>query len=203
MSKRKIINEVRRGEEKKYFDSSYVSSPTNAPLTSSGFIQILSDVPQGTSDTKRIGSSICMHSCEIRYTVHWNENTGTNPYYDFRMGFFIWNSDTTPTFADIYQYTDAMVSPYNHDQKVLRKIVYDCKHQVYLDNTTGNTWIPVHMGDKYIDWRFRKDGGYIINFEGTTTTGIGHLYCILYSSNSTGATAPTVTMLSRINYTDT
>lgn len=202
MSKRRVVNDVRRQAEKKYHDTTITISPIITPLTTLGVMTVLSLVQQGTADDRRIGNNICVHSLECRYTLRHNGTPASTPFIDFRMIYFIWNDDSIPTITTLMQTGAVFTSPYDHDLKIKRKILADVRHQMYLEDNPSQCWTPMHTGDKYLDWRSKKEGGYIINFQGTLTDAVGHIYCLLYSSNINETDSPVMTLQTRINYTD-
>lgn len=202
MSKRQLINDFRRASEKKYFDTQFVSTPAVAPVDSTGLVVLLSDIAQGTGDVNRVGNQVCAHSMEIRYNVRKSGTTTGLRYLDVRLCFFSWQDDTVPTLGDIYQYSDVFNSPYTHDLKVKRKILWDTRIKMYLDNTDHVAYKNFNICEKYLDWRYKENGGYIINFQGNGINAVGHIYCLVYSSNTTFVDAGFINITTRINYTD-
>ena len=81
---------------------------------------------QGSGQNNRIGDKVTGTSLEMKYELFLSGLATQNPLNTTRVILFIWKDDTTPTVADILEDpTYPSLSPFNHDKKVKRKILYD------------------------------------------------------------------------------
>lgn len=200
--------------EKKYGDSGFILSPNTTlvplpslPVSYSGSIGNCTAVVLGTSDQNRIGDKVTGTSLEVNYSVYAPDAAIIAGYvpennYWFRIIFFIWKDDTTPTPGDITDQSLLLVgniytpmAPLNHDRKVKRKILYDKTHHLFTSTSTSNTTVACF--NPQVTRRFSinltklRGGLNIINYQNNTTTGVNNIYLLLYSNIAPAATALT------------
>lgn len=171
--------------EKKFYDNVLNFDPTaGGPyLTNAGTFFNLTDLTQGSGQSQRIGDKCTGSSLEIRFDVRSPGAGTTDPYLIYRLIVFIWKDDTVPVVGDILEAlgTTPPLSPFNHDTKVKRKILYDGITTHFLDPTTKNSEnvpyfkriiLPLH--------KLKKDLN-IVNFQGGTIIAVNHIYALMIS----------------------
>lgn len=171
----------------------------------------LTQVTQGTTDTSRIGDKIHIHSIEIRHRTYLKMNApptsdGQNQCI-VRMILFQWKDDSVPTETDILEpiggniYT---ISPYNHDRKVKRKVLFDRTFVIsaQISATAGHEYAVRDqvMIKKYISLKKLPGEGITVNYQAASTNGVNKIYMIYF----TDTTPPTLNVSGtiRLNFTD-
>nr|QXP07679.1 MAG: putative capsid protein [Arizlama virus] len=206
-STKRIMNVVQQFSEKKYRDRLITGSSSTWSMT--GTIFKISDVPQGYDDESRVGDKLMASSIEMRGVLYAN-NTLTNiGIWDqfYRLIIFKWYDDTSPTTTDVLEtgVVDTFISPFDHDKKSKRKVLFDKTFTVhnnivwYTQSDTNQHW------ETFIDLKKKSTRVRRVDFEAGTTAGIGHFYALLVSNipdaniatNSEG-----FIIWFRINYTD-
>lgn len=184
--KKEVAKVLNKKVEKKYFDTNNAGVLTNVSA-----LNKLTGVPQGTTDSQRVGDKLTLKN--LQYTL---QMVGSDSYNRFRITIIRWNRDDNadvPTSGRIYQNLGLTIhSPFNFDS--LRKGDFTVLHdKVYY--TVLNQSNALKDIKKYI----KVGSG--INFNAGGTTGEGHLYSVL-TSDSGVAPHPAINEYSRAVYSD-
>ena len=180
--------------EHKYFENGVTLGPTaGAQLNSTGSLLLITDVAQGAGQTNRIGDKATGTSLEMKYELIFPGLATTNPINTARIIVFIWKDDTVPAVVDILEDpTYPSLSPFNHDKKVKRKILYDktinqyglysaVATQSFADsqrpNVTYSVYIPLGKLKRYCN----------IYYQSGTTVGVNNIYCLAIADNNGAA----------------
>lgn len=173
----------------------------------------VSTIPSGYVDSDRKGSQVNLQSFEMRYDLVVGDT-----YNNFRVIVFRWYQDDgsiAPTLGDIIDDTGGAgyryLAPYNHQQRSKYHIMYDSSSllaNTLSFNSTGSvqstsnqsSWVE-SVKLKHFKVVGKKLGRKTINFDGSTTTGLGHIY-VLWISDSNVVPNPGYNYVSRIMYTD-
>lgn len=201
---------VRSMAEKKVWDVRFsVFSDSDPPVNWAGYILSLTAVPQGYTDTQRIGDKCTGSSLRLCiYSEPPGQNSTASPpiqpdgFNNLRVVPFVWRDDTDPEIGDIFDGTDgtsvsqAPLYHLNHDKKVKRKILDDTMIRATTTwglDTNGNTvtqgsWNVPLLYAKTINLTKLRRGDNIINFQGGTTNGVNKIYVALIAphNNTTG-----------------
>lgn len=186
--KRFVKKQINVTKEHKYFDTSF--NLQTIPIA--GNVDQLSTVPQGNTDTTRVGDKILPTSLEMNFQFVAVPADVTNY---IRHIVFRWKPNTvsvTPAVASILAYAgtaQSPASPYYHDGRNQFEILYDKMYTFDAYNITKVIKETVPLARK------------TVNFVAGGNNGMGHLYQITLSDS--GAVAhPTVIGYVRLNYTD-
>lgn len=169
----------------------------NANISDTAFVNNLTMVPQGDSETQRDGISIKPLNLSYRYFI-----TKASPvtYNQVRMIIFRGKLENgvAYTASDILASQigpGAIISPRNYDERFRTQILYDRVH-----NLNNNTVQAQQLVTGYI----RLTGH--INYDKTDATGAtiegGGLYVMLVSDNATVGNQPSANFHYRLTYTD-
>lgn len=185
--KRMIGNDI----ELKHYDIGFTAS-----VSSTGSIQGPFGTPiQGIDEDERVGDQIMLKKYLINAMIAVGDTTNV-----VRIVFFRWTPNTlvtTPVVGDVFPSLAngplSQLNETNIENGVIR-IVYD---KIYALSSTGNNAVITRRYSFY----GKKLGKKKFVFNPSLTSGVGHLYlCIL--SDSIAAPNPTVTMASRLIYSD-
>jgi len=208
-STRRIIGIISRFAEQKYHDK--IFNKLSADWSASGSVLNLTDVSQGTTDTTRVGDKIMLNSIELRWLQYIDPAlfpTAVDQFY--RVIIFKWYDDTTPGAGDILSQVlpppVGLISPYDHDRKVKRKVLYEKTYSCIWNWPLYQT----HRTDQYrkvfINLKSRSSRIKEVHYQAGGTIAVGHIYVLILSNIPLpfgAANAPLEwNMVSRINYTD-
>lgn len=178
--------------EHKYFARPFVGLQ---PVVGGNFLNI-SGIPQGLTDTTRIGDSVNLLSIETCYTLYINNALLFVDACFVRLIIFKWHPNdatVTPSLNDILDPlavgATQICAPLSHDPRALFTMV--------MDKTL--TLNEVNLLNHHSRRKKALKGK--IKYQAATTNAIGQLY-FLYLSDVVLAQAPTLNWFSRINYTD-
>lgn len=205
-----MMTAIGKFAEQKYYDRQF--GYTNFDWVDTGSIIDLTSVPQGAGDTQRIGDKLLISSLEIR--MHYGkDSTTTGPTVTdqhYRIIVFKWLDDTTPTADNILDTTSnafAVISAYDHDRKVKRKVLLDKSFSVTINAplfSLQNTGATMSF---YIDLKRRSLNMRKVHYENASTAGVGKLYMLLISNTPLPITTTNYPvawfMSTRLNFTDT
>jgi len=216
---RSLKNKILNMQEKKYFDSASTANPDN-----NGHIVSITDIPQGVTDITRVGDKLVVNSIELGYMLYKDPGTIVDSEWSFlimnvRIIVFVWYDDTNPTVGNILQMgrtgADAwqnVLSPFEHDKKVKRKILYDKMHTVapgmvynpelvnYISQGRANV-----MKRIFIDLKSKNIAKRTINFEAGGTVGVNKIYVLILAENPSTVSGPVKTnsvLYTRVNFVD-
>lgn len=183
----KLRQAIKSIAERKFYDNTLLQTPAGNNLNDAGFMYALSDMTQGSGQNQRIGDKCTGSSIEWRAYLFSPGVVTTVPYILVRVIFFIWKDDTTPVVGDILQDpANPLLSPFNHDQAVKRKILLDKTWTQYLEPTLKNATIPNKFMKAVIPLSKVRRGLNIVNFQGGTTIAINHVYFLSISNTPNG-----------------
>lgn len=194
-----VVKIVRRGARRKGELKFFNSDINGTAITTTATITQISPIPQGVSDTDRVGDSLDYVSLEVRYTVNVGDPTNI-----VRVLFYQWfPSATTPIIADFLlpgsggttQQFDSLDS---HDYRTQFHKIHD-NLIVCCGNGTANFPITTNsiQSFRFKVSNFRKK----VQFVGGTTSGDNQLY-IVYLCDSAILPNPSIRMTCKILYTD-
>ena len=197
--------------EQKYFDTITSCGPAGNPIDDNGVFSVITDMVQGNTKNDRIGDRISLSSIEIQFTSYCPIPGGVYAYqWKFRLIIFVWKDDTTPTLADILEnVTWPTLSPFNHDAKVKRKILYDKVFDSNLINyLDGNNDVSAATGENVSFTRkiilpaklWRKYSN--VYFQSATATAVNHVYWLAVSEVAVAANTWSLDIYTRCNYID-
>lgn len=200
--------------EQKFYDTSegFQNGTVTGILDSSTFVQI-TQMPQGITDSARIGDKVTGTSLQFRFTIDPAElTTQLNSWY-MRITIFIWKDDTTPGFNDLYQNYVApglpsllqFMYPLNHDKKIKRKILYDKIHTFYAKDFATGAAVhhPNQVINGYCNLRHLPPRLNVINYQGgASSVGVNNIWCAFTSNAVTNAQTWDLVTFFRYNYVD-
>lgn len=146
-------------------------------------------IPQGTTDTTRVGDSIKLQNLTMRYTVARNGQDA------WARVFLIWDPQNKLTaVSDVLQSTGsalAVITPKNYDKRFQCRVLYEATHKL---DSSGNGLSKV---DRVIP--INKH----VQFAGGSATSItsGDLKMLIIS-NVVTSNLPTMAYYLRLSYTD-
>ena len=113
--------------EQKYYDERESYNAAGTPLDNAGStLNVMTEPPQGSSKNERIGDRISITSVQVIFSCYFPTAGNPTLFNRWRLIIFVWKDDTTPTLGEILEdVTIPTISPFNHDNKVKRKILYD------------------------------------------------------------------------------
>lgn len=188
---RSMIRSLQSKEELKSKDVDIASTGVDT----SGYMELLSGISQGTSSSERIGDQVSLRKLEFRTLLSANSTDATNV---IRCIIFQWNdANNTPNIGKVLQNQTAglvLTSQYVRDyieQKTL-SILYD---QCFPLSTAGSAQV-------YESLLIQKFPEPTATFDtGSSSTGTGQLY-VVFVSDSGGVPNPTIQFDSRLYYYD-
>lgn len=187
-------------------------------------VRDLSAVPQGTTDTDRIGDKLTVTSVEIRGRIYFDWATTPaimNNYVQscrVRLVVFIWKDDTVPIASDIiqsigYNAGNVCSAPFNHDKKVKRKVICDktwtVQNDGYAVTLGGFQSVPGAGSQKaireYCSFKHLPLSLRTINYQAGSTIGVNKVYAMLWAdaNEADAEIGPQCFMVIRLNYKDT
>lgn len=196
--------------EHKYYENGVTLAPGGGnQLDINGNLLALTDVAQGSGQNNRIGDKATGTSLELKYEIYFPGQLTTNPINTTRIIIFIWKDDTVPTVPDILEDPNfPTLSPFNHDKKVKRKILYDKTINQYAlfiptagqsladsmrPSVTTSVYIPLGKLKRYCNIYFQAGGIVAVN----------HIYCLMICDNNGAANTTWVAQsYSRYNFID-
>jgi len=195
----KVVKNITKKEvEVKYLDTASQWSAAGqdpASVTSNASLTVVTMPSQGTTGVTRIGDQIYVKSLQISL-VSEPLSYSTN----YRVMFIRWLVDDTaevPVVNDIldgtgshYGYQSLQGVPYNTAAaKPKYQVLYDRMHNINLSAKTK------------LQTRFNLKINKRIDFQEGTQTGVGNIYCLLFSDLSVSSNK-VVYQISRVYYTD-
>lgn len=196
-----IASAVNKVSEHKFLDNVYA---TPLAIDYAGYAPFsVSDVPQGTSDTTRVGDQIVPISLEYSFMCYYNIiNTTTNLNSSMnylRILIFRWKpfyADVVPTCAKVFTYTGtkySAVAPLTHDAINQFDVLLD--KSICLDGITHPQKLIKGLIHLKSPIQYKA---------GSTTNGSGGIYLTFISDAvSAGGTYPAIQYYSvRLNYHD-
>jgi len=202
---------VRSMAEHKYWDKTDTgagtSFNTNGPV-------LLTGIPQGTTDSTRVGDKLQITSMQFTFDLFTVSHAACG--VAARIIVFQWYDDGTPTAASILQdVTNPLISPFDHDLKVKRRIVMDktigpINDIVTVDYQSFDSGMVLqnnHIIRKfYVDLTKKRAKQTVLHFQAASTVAEGHYYLMAFIAEvRSGLAYSPVTCLqywSRINYID-
>lgn len=181
------LNEIRKLIN---IETKIAEATGSAAIDTSGTVSSLSLIAQGLDYQNRIGDSIKLQRIEFR--LRWQVGTGVATYVRTLLVRDLDNYGTKPTLGDVLQ-TVSILSPKDYLNADRFSILYDELGTLNQSDTNSvSTFEMAHEGH--------------IKYLGTTaadaSNGKGSLYLMFLSNEAAGANAPTVTLHTRIYYTD-
>lgn len=192
-SRYSLINTVqqvlRRNSELKYFDTAFSYSFTT---TGTG-TQNITVIPQGTTDTTRIGDRLKITSVEFRYNI-FDASTAISIYskQTVRLVLVHWFPATTPGYSDVLT-TSTTRALYNHDQRQMYKICWDKTISVI-----GGTSSDMKTG--HIMYYPKKNTS--VQFQNAGTTGTNRFFLFIVADGVDPANTSSAVLMSRVRFTD-
>jgi hypothetical protein len=171
------------------------ASNVNATYTSisyngTDFLNPLTLVPQGDSDSNRDGDALKLHSIQVVFA--WKVSTTTPSFV--RMCIFQWKPNSVPVYANVFidqhNTTLAPFTYYNHDLRHQFVILFD--EVVEIDTISH----PAHLVKKIIMKGFNPN----LQFSAGGTTSTNHIYA--FACSDVNAAGPQLVFHSKITYYD-
>lgn len=179
--------------ETKYWDQ----GSAGQSFTFNAVINDISAVPQGTTDTSRIGDQFEIRGIHLRYEYFMvAANDFTNVC---RMIIFQYmqsdQSAGTPVPAEVLQtlgVADAPMSPYMNDERPVIKVLYDKTHCISSNGPA------VVVAKKNVNIKFARKK---VQYTAAGTTGTNKIFMLLVS-DSNSANLPTARWRTRLLFDD-
>lgn len=177
--------------EKKHFDTAFTSQAIDG--TFSQFFD-LSNIPQGTADTQRIGDKIYLESIQFKFMLQSPDNWSYT-----RVQLVQWNEDTAvanvsmgTTLQSATTIPRDLCSPIQIDKGSKFKILYDKLFSQVLSAETQD-----------VSFSLFKNKGFkrVIEYGNSVTSGMSHIF-LLVCSNSALVPHPTIDGWARLRYRD-
>ena len=153
-------------------------------MDSSGIINHLSAIPNGTGFNERVGLKVKGKSIQIRLELIRADSTQL-----MRVIVFRWFCQSTPTVGDILEGTPWPLNATSVNRAGEYQIMYD--NMFALSASTNANFV-----DKFFIERPMN-----ITFTTADAVDLGHVY-LLAISDSIAVTHPTISYWSRLRYTD-
>jgi len=185
-----IKNDRRLERELKYL---LIVDQTYGAITYNGtdFVQCVTQVPQGDTDSERDGDQITLNSLDFRVGI----KTGTTTPTFLRVILFQWKPNTTPLYTSIlldqHNTSNAPHTQYNHDQRQQYKILYDTLIEV---DTVAH---PAHCVHHVCISGFSPRQQFVA---GSTTVATNMLYVLAVAD--VAANGPQVVFSSKLTFYD-
>lgn len=188
----KRVKRVINSEQEKKF----LLTNSSGTISWTGGCTVLTNVPQGDTDSQRDGDQVYSRSLEIRC----NLQIGTNTSNLITLIVFQWFPTTVPTtvgvlFPSAVSSGSAPLSPYNHDYRTQFKIL--ARRSVNLIGAAASNPDYQKQIVFWIKSGFRRK----IQFLAGSTAANNHIY-LLTISDSTTATLPSIAYIAKYNYSD-
>ena len=196
--------------EQKYSDEVIHLTPGGlTPLTNAGQFWNMTDIAQGVTKNERIGDRICCSSCEITFNSYYPLAGAPDTLWIWRFIVFVWKDDTVPTLGEILEdTTNPTLSPFNHDTKVKRKILYDkVFNQTFANTTRATEGVAVSVQNANISrkiiipskmWRRYSS----VYYQSISGGAVNNVYWLAVSEEGTAANTWNMDVYSRINFVD-
>lgn len=182
---RKPLNQTEKGQVKRIVNRTlnrrlewnHLDKTVTVSPSYSGAVQGLSEIPQGTTDTTRIGDEARLASIQFRVQCQ-----NADLHNVVRMLIVQWFDDTAPTASDVLSDTGTSyshLSPYNSDKVGKGKkgrVLYDKSVQL-VEPYSGGITSKIFSG---IARPKRK----MVQFQGGTATGVNKLYAVYISDSA-------------------
>lgn len=178
----KVVKQVLKSQEEKKFFLSSFSSGVDSTMQSND----LSQIPQGTSASARIGSNIRTVQLNLKWAAYIGDTTNI-----LRVIIFHWKPNDAvdiPQQSEIFQTTGVLAPTLkNLNPNRFTKLV---DFLIPLD-----TYHPMKVG------QFKLKLGQLISYVPGLDTGMNHLYLSVFS-DSGGVPNPTFEYVASLDYTD-
>lgn len=195
---KKDVKKVLKQVEKADVETKYVGrSSASSSIDSSGNLWDISDIPQGLTDSNRVGDQVRVTDVELRYSA---TVAASGVPVQLRVILLQWNDlyDATtglPTYDDILTSTynatiNACNSAYNHDNRGTFRVLSDRTHSLSASNVTQ------------AKITFRNVLRKIKFHSGSTYYGTGKILLFMTSNDITLSDRPVVSFVTHLNYTD-
>lgn len=192
VTRKEVKQIIKRVAETKYlnFHADLVSVP------STGYINRMSTIAQGQTDSTRIGDKLRYKSMELR-----GEFIGADTTQLVRLILFVWkpdsNADAPAALSDVLHGTytgsnEVPMAPYTHDLRSNFTILRD---KTYALSTAGRPSVQFH-------WKLNNVRGKELKLIAAGNEGKNHIY-MMAVSDSDVASHPTLSVISQLSYTDT
>lgn len=181
-----------RAEEWKSYDTITIGpySATNTPTPID-----MTNMPPDKTNGARIGDEIIVKDIELRFDIGQATAITAESYQGARCIIVQYYGDNTTafsagTFLSVTGAAGITLSPYNHDNRRLYKILYDERFDlVYNGTALVHRTVLVKPGRKKV------------RFDASTLGGDGHIY-VMFMSDISGSNTPGYNYTCRINYVD-
>jgi len=188
VTKRQVEQMIRGEQEIKFLD---VVNSTTASY--GGTVIALSDMGQGTTNVTRIGNKIMPRKLSFRATLR-----AADSYNVVRTIIFRWNqrfSTDPPDSSDVLELvnsTNAVNSPLTFNLSAEYKVLYDNVEVLVLSTSTNTAYLKVDLTLK------QKE----ISYFGSSSTDVLDGMYVLFISDSSVTTHPSIDYYSRLRFTD-
>lgn len=153
-----------------------------------GGVNSLCDINQGLGDTERTGDHIVLKRLLFRYQC-----VAADTSNNVRLLLFTWFPSSAPNTGLVLSSIGSAISPYgfpNHDQRA--------NFRIHKDVMIGLSTVSDYQREGIIDLKFSSPVQYVA---GSGSTATGKLY-LLYISDSGVVAHPTLTFVSKVEFTD-
>lgn len=187
----KRLNRLQKAIEYKHADQAI-----SASVSSSGYFQNLTQIPQGSSDITRDGDKLTVTSVSFRMELY----SGDSPYNHLRLVLFRWNNlYQTPTLNDLFLIGPSTVATYNYMWNV-DTIRARPGFKVLYDRTISNK--VSNDGSSKLNTLIRKKIPFRTNLQFQAGGLVGSSLYLFAISDSGIATHPVLSGMVRTNYFD-
>lgn len=198
-------------QEKKYNDTIdfWNTATLLYPFSDGNLIVDLTDVASGALDVQRVGDQITLNSCEVNWMCFAPDNVNQSTGFFIRVTILQWDDEDPPIAAQIMQDTNPffnLITPWDHDHKGLRTILYDKKVMLFDNRSASNFRVfqNNHMEKDFIDMRKMSPARRTVKFIAGTTSGYNKLWMQVTTNLPVGSQPGgwPIYVAMRVNYTD-
>ncbi len=178
----KVVKQVLKAQEEKKFFLTTFSSTVDSTLQNVD----LSAIPQGTTASSRIGSSIRTTQLNFKWAAYLGDTTNI-----IRVLIFHWKPNDAvdvPQASELFQTTGTLAP-------LLKNLTPNRFTKLVDMNIALDTYHPMKQGG------FKLKLGQLISFVPGLDTGMNHLYLSVFS-DSGGVPNPTFEFNASLDYTD-
>lgn len=197
---KEVNRQLKKKSELKFYDQ-YINASVPVSFTS-GYTQVLSNIPQGVGDSQRIGDTAMPTSLELKFnTVAANADI----WNTWRVLVIRWKANDSAysvAASKIFQNTGSVATPlsaFNHDNRSQFEVLYDSGSFI----TNGLSTLPTSNYAVSRNVRLKLAKKPIQFVTGTTVQETNSLYLVaITDDNPASLNHPQLTWYYRLNYTD-
>ncbi len=191
---------IARSLELKSLDTAVILELTTTPVVAE-----LSAIVQGSNSFSRVGIRCNLKSLYVKWRFTADVMSADNVPQYIRMIFFRWDDDTAPTAGNILDATSVVNSHLDIGDGTGSSV---SKYRIIKDYMfalcMADAGVAESVNLNRTIGKFYKKLKNTCVFDGSASTdGIkGRIWCLLMSSNATGANAPSIDLRARLRFTE-